>query len=361
VAALALPVMAQESPGVEESDGVVVNPRERAASKAFFIDYYLGSQHTPLVWNGDLQQCHPGVPAPLFEAQVLRRVNYYRGMAGLAPVTLSEEYSRKARAAALLTTLNGLTHRPPASSLCYSADAAQAAANSHLYLGRYGPLAVDGYIKDHNEGFNDNYHVGHRRWLFLPQLQVIGTGDIPGREDMLPASAIWIVDRSIHEPRPQTREPFVAWPPPGYVPYVVVYPRWSFSLAGADFSMAEVHMTQNGEEIGVHVEALYEWIPTEPTLVWVPLGLDSWDEWPQPQRDTTYTVTITNINVDDRWLTFSYDVTIYDPAAPDEVPVSEEISAPDEVAAVVSPTAPPPPSTSFPRPRNIRPRGFVAR
>jgi hypothetical protein len=343
---------ASEDSDVDRTDNVVVNLRDRTASRTFFVDHYLASQHTPQPWNGNAQLCNPGLPDPRFEEQVLQRVNYYRIMAGLAPVTLSEEYSRKSREAALLTTLNGLTHRPPATSRCYSADGAQAAANAHLYLGRYGPRAVDGYIKDHNEGFNDNYHVGHRRWLLLPQLQVIGTGDIPGSEDLLPASAIWIVDRSIHDPRPQTREPFVAWPPPGYVPYFVVYPRWSFSLAGADFSGAEVHMTQNGQEIEVAVEALYEWNPTEDTLVWIPSGMDSWDEWPQPGRDTTYTVTITNINVDSRWLTFSYDVIIYDPAAPEEAPeeVSEEVS--EDVSAVVSPL--------FPRPGAIRPRGLLS-
>src|SRR5690606_16792170 len=102
-------------------------------------------------------------------------------------------------------------------------------------------------------------------WILLPQLRVMGTGDVPGSETFNPANALWVVDKSVHDPRPQTREPFVAWPPPGYVPYRVVYPRWSFSYAGADFSHTTVHMAQNGEEVAVEVEPLYVWEPTEPT------------------------------------------------------------------------------------------------
>ena len=38
------------------------------------------------------------------------------------------------------------------------------------------------------------------------------------------------------------RDGFVAWPPPGFVPYQTVYPRWSFVLRGADFTNATVTM-----------------------------------------------------------------------------------------------------------------------
>jgi hypothetical protein len=44
--------------------------------------------------------------------------------------------------------------------------------------------------------------------------------------------------------------------------------------------------------------------------------MHSRDDWPQPEEETTYTVTLSNIKVGDRWLTFSYDVTIFDPMTP---------------------------------------------
>lgn len=295
---------------------ILVHPQEREASLLFYRTHYLMSGLVSQAWNGDAQRCDPGQTDPAFRAAVQRRLNYYRGMAGLAPVTLSEEYNRKAQQAALITTINGLSHKPSPTARCYSAEGAQAAANSHLYIGRFGPPAIDGYIQDHDEGFNDNYHVGHRRWILLPQLQVMGTGDIAGSQTIFPTNALWVVDGSIRNPRPSTRDGFVAWPPPGYVPYTVVYPRWSFSYPEADLSRAAVHMRRGDMDVGVEVESLYEWAPTEPTLVWIPLGMDSRDAWPQPAADTTYTVTISNIKVGERWLTFAYTVTIFDPMAP---------------------------------------------
>lgn len=300
----------------DAAPAILVHPQDREASLLFYRTHYLLSGLVSDGWNGDAQRCDPGETDVAFRQAVLRRLNYYRGMAGLAPVTFSDEYSRKAQQAALITTVNGLNHKPSPTARCYTADGAQAAANSHLYIGRFGPAAIDGYIQDHDEGFNENYHVGHRRWILLPQLRVMGTGDIAGSDSVFPTNALWVVDTSMRDPRPSTRDGFVAWPPPGFVPYSVVYPRWSFSHPEADFSRAVVHMRRGDVEIEVKVEPLYEWKPTEPTLVWIPLGMHSRDPWPQPDGDTTYTVTLSNIKVGERWLTFAYNVIIYDPMAP---------------------------------------------
>ncbi len=310
LAAAMLPLQAEPS----NDPTPLVNPKDRQAAVNFYHDFYRPGESPPAQWSGNPTICTPGMTSEDFRAAVLSRINYYRGMAGLQPVTFADESNRKAQAAALITVLNGLSHKPPPTARCYTASAAQGAVNSHLYLGRFGPAAIDGYIQDHDETVNHNYHVGHRRWIFYPQLQEMGTGDIPGTESIPPANALWVVDGNLRGPRPVTREPFVAWPPPGFVPYPVVYPRWSFAYPGADFAQAVVHMAQDGVEIPVRQEDLYEWKPTEPTLVWVPLGLESRDAWPRPAADTVFTVTISNIFVADRWLSFSYNVTVFDPA-----------------------------------------------
>jgi hypothetical protein len=313
----ALPLQAQSSDAEADAPpAVLVHPQDREASLQFYRTHYLMSGLVSQTWTGDAARCDPGETDPAFRQAIQRRLNYYRGMAGLALVTLNDEYNRKAQQAALITTINGLSHKPSTAARCYTAEGAQAATNSHLYIGRFGPAAIDGYIQDHDEGFNENYHVGHRRWILLPQLQVMGTGDIAGSETIFPTNALWVVDATMRDPRPATRDGFVAWPPPGYVPYTVVYPRWSFSYPEADFSRATVHMRRGDAQIEVAVEALYEWKPTEPTLVWIPAGMHSRDPWPQPEGDTTYTVTLSNIKVGERWLTFSYNVTIFDPMAP---------------------------------------------
>jgi glucose uptake protein GlcU len=48
------------------------------------------------------------------------------------------------------------------------------------------------------------------------------------------------VDSKFGQARPSTRNIYVAYPPPGYVPYKLVWPRWSFAYPGANFANASV-------------------------------------------------------------------------------------------------------------------------
>src|SRR6185312_8522029 len=114
---------------------------------------------------------------------------------------------------------------------------ASAAANSNLALGSFGPDSITGYINDFGA---NNTEAGHRRWLLYPQTQTMGTGDIPAGNGFTNANATWVLDGNYGTARPATRDGFVAWPPPGYVPYPVVFARWSFAYPNADFSTATV-------------------------------------------------------------------------------------------------------------------------
>jgi uncharacterized protein YkwD len=290
---------------------LTVNPQNRAASRAFFNTYYLAPD-AAINWTGDRAVCIAGDTDLAFRDAVLLRLNYYRAMAGVpATVTFSDTYNAKDQQAALMMSANEqLSHDPPTTWTCYSADGAQAAGNSNLALGYFGRNAIDGYMKDPGSG---NGFVGHRRWILYPQSRIMGTGDLPftgGRT----ANALWVIDYDHYsDPRPPTREAFVAWPPPGYVPYQVVFPRWSFSYAGASFSSATVTMTQGGAAVPVAMEALGNGYG-ENTLVWIPLGLGHSQSWPKPAKDTTYLVTISNVSIGAGTRTFTYQVTVFDPA-----------------------------------------------
>jgi hypothetical protein len=140
----------------------------------------------------------------------------------------------------------------------------------------------------------------------------MGTGDVPRAAPNLAANALWVIDDSPVTPTPETREPFVAWPPPGYVPYQLTYPRWSFSYGNADFSSASVSMTENGAPISTSLEPVVGGMGDN-SLVWIPKGLSNLAIWPQPASDVKYEVTIDNVLIGGAPRSFSYDVYIFDP------------------------------------------------
>lgn len=284
-----------------------IDPGDRQASLDFFNNVYRASEGIPLEWTGNHANCDPGETSTAFRNAVLLRINYFRAMAGVpGTIQLSEEYNRKAQQAALMMSVNGqLSHNPPPSWLCYTAEGAEAAGSSNLYLGVNGPTAITGYIQDPGSG---NYPVGHRRWILYPQTRSMGTGDIPGSGSYWSSNALWVFDENMWGPRPYTREEYVAWPPPGYIPYQVVFSRWSFAYAGADFSQASVTMSSGGQAVPVTIQPVVNGYG-ENTLVWVP----GTSFGTPPPADTAYDVTVSGVLIDGTPRDFTYQVILFDP------------------------------------------------
>lgn len=198
---------------------------------AFEVEF--GGAPPPLGWTGSVSGCDPGSTSRAHQEATLSRVNWYRAMAGVVPrVALNDEFSSYAQAAALTMYASGrLDHEPDGGFACMTEWSFEGASRSNLHLGVHGPGAIDGYMED--EGA-DNGSVGHRRWILLPELAEIGTGDTKGSNALLVIS-----DRE--NLRAGTREhDMVMWPPPGYVPRATIYRRWSVSA-------------RTGFERGVHV------------------------------------------------------------------------------------------------------------
>ncbi|MBI5879298.1 MAG: CAP domain-containing protein [Chloroflexi bacterium] len=295
-------------PIIWRSDNVfAVNPQSRQASLDFYNRYYVPAGPPPN-WTGTQNPCNPGATDAAFRDAVLLRINYFRAMAGVsATVTFSGTFNQKAQASALMMSANiSLSHAPPVWWTCYTAAGAEAAGSSNLALGAYGWDAMSLYMKDPGSG---NTAAGHRRWILYPQTREMGTGDIPGGTT---ANDLWVFDGRYGSPRPATREEYVAWPPPGYVPYTVVYPRWSFAYGGANFSGATVQMTSNGSGVSLAQSAVANGYG-ENTLVWIPLGLNSSASWTVPLTDTTYVVNVQNVLVNSVSRSFSYSVTVFNP------------------------------------------------
>ena len=286
-------------------------PADRQAALDLYLQEYLSYTGMPINWTGSHSACDPGVTDPAFRAGVLRRINYYRAVAGVpAGITFSDASNLRAQAAALMMSANNaLDHTPPSTWLCYSDLGAEGAGSANLAGGAYGWNAISLYMKD--PGVNNSF-TGHRRWILYPQTQHMGTGDIPYTSGYMAANALVVFDEHMWEPRPPTREEFVAWPPPGYVPYPVVYPRWSFSCPGADCSAAVVSMSSVGSALPVSLSPVVDGFG-ENTLVWISLGLSDGADWPKPAADTTYTVNIQNVLVDEQARSFTYGVIVFDP------------------------------------------------
>ena len=188
--------------------------------------------------------------------------------------------------------------------------AAEAAGKGNLSLASAGPEAIFNYMLD----AGDNKDVGHRRWVLYPQTREMGTGDVPATGSLNSANALWILDANAGGPRPATRQPYVAWPPAGYVPYQLVFPRWSFSVAGADFSQAFITVRRDGAAVAVAVGSVVAGFG-ENTITWTIEGKDPAARvtLARPASDVAYAVEITNVLVGGASQSYRYTVTAFDP------------------------------------------------
>ena len=285
--------------------GLTVDLLHRESSAAFFHQRYVISEPVEIAWTGNHVACDEGIVSPAFRKAVRQRLNYFRLMAGVPSVQFDPEFNRLAQKGALMLSVNDrISHATDPSWVCYSEDGASGAKYSALYLGVYGWKAIDGYIED---GGDSNFFVPHRRDLLFPWTEAMGSGDIPPVEGYKAANAVWVVGPMADE-RPVARDGFVAWPPPGYVPYQVVYPRWSLSYLDANFSLATASMTLEGQEVPVTVREVVDGV-AESTIVWEPqIALGQ-----PPQKDLWYTLRVDGVQVGEFEHNLSYVVIVYNP------------------------------------------------
>lgn len=297
--------------------GFSVDITHREEVRSFYNAVYARRASVRSEWTGRVSECLAGDTSQAYKDAVLTRLNFYRAMIGVpASVTFRADYSLRAAEAALIMSANDeISHFPEEGWICFSSLGAEGADNSNLALGSAGTDAIDAYIVD----AGPNYRVGHRRWVVYPKTQVMGTGDIdpPDGSDEQRANSLWIFDDHFGDPRPKTRESFVAWPPPGYVPHTLVYPRWSFQISGANFTNAVVTVSSNGVPLPVHKEKV-ETGYGENAIVFVPHGIAPQARmfWPKPAEDIRYSVQIENIVLRGSLTNYAYDVIVFDPQKP---------------------------------------------
>jgi hypothetical protein len=309
------PTILEPSASAPRADAAaIINTTSRQAVVDAYNTRLVPAMNVAPGWTGSIAGCVPGTTTAAYEAATLQAVNYYRAMAGLPDnITFDGTFNNKDRQSALMTIAQGqLSHSPPASFACYTADGAEAASKSNLAIGAGGATSIGLYMEDAGSG---NTAVGHRRWILYPPQSVMGSGSTSGVNGFFFGSnSLWVL--GIFGQRPASPE-IVAWPPPGFVPRQTVWPRWSFAVntgSSVNLLSATVTMTRNGQPIGVTVLPPEFQSPApsigDNTIVWEPQGLSH----PAGMQDTNYQVTISNVIVGGVQRSFTYNVTVIDPA-----------------------------------------------
>ncbi|MCB9508024.1 MAG: CAP domain-containing protein [Myxococcales bacterium] len=197
-------------------------------------------------------RCDPGTIDPTAHEDAMRRLNLFRWLVGLEPASENAANARLAQYASVMFAVNDqLSHFPPTSWDCYTAEGAEAAGSSNIAWG-YSTAAstVDGYVGD--EGVPS---LGHRRWCLFPDLDDVGFGHYDD------GGAMWSFG-STSRPRVD----FVGYPPPGPVPTSAIMGEWSFStdasLSGATIEVTDlatgssVPLTQDLKDSGYGQETI---------------------------------------------------------------------------------------------------------
>lgn len=308
-----------------------IDTTQRPLVQAFYKSVYNGSNHTTPTWTGSIADCEAGTTDPAFRQAILARINYFRAMAGVpATIRLDENLSTKAQQAALMMSANhNLSHYPSSSWDCYSAEGAEAAGNSNLSWGTYGPEAISSYMDDYG---SNNAQVGHRAWLLKPQQSTMGTGDVPASSYYRAANAIWVTASSDNTTA-TLRDPYIAWPPQGYMPYSITPNRWSLEKPGADFTNAQITVSQAGVEQNITVESY-----SNGRLVWHLADRDpnQSSAWPRPTQDTAYDVSVSNISTANGTEDYQYRVTIFDPLQDTADTLAAEVDGSNQPSAGIS-------------------------
>lgn len=172
--------------------------------------------------DNDTSPCAPGQVPEAAQQNGIRRVNLYRWLVGLAPVTEATALLDNQQACAVLMhDLGTITHNPPSDATCYSAAGAGAAGSSNLAYGAGLADSVDLYVAD-----NGVASLGHRRWVLNPRMGETAFGFIPNYSCMY----------SFSQNGAGTTLPYVSWPPAGYVPLDAARGRYSLTLFADGFT-----------------------------------------------------------------------------------------------------------------------------
>lgn len=237
-------------------------------------------------WTAGPTMCDPGTMAADAIDDTLRRVNMYRWLAGLPPVSHDASRHDELMECAHMMSVNGmLSHMPPSSWTCYTSGGASAAGRSNIALGYPTPgAAIDGYMAD-----SRTPSLGHRRWILGARLGTVEIG-FAGRGQCLGVFAGGGTgDRA-----------WTAYPNQGFAPMETARYTWSFHVESIRLNAdATAEVVRVSDGMSLPVDSYYiEGFGPPTSLGFTPNG------W-SPAAGETYRVTIRSTSAGD----VTYEVT----------------------------------------------------
>ncbi|MBR9998788.1 MAG: CAP domain-containing protein [Cyclobacteriaceae bacterium] len=292
---------------------------EKSEAIDLYETHYAGTRISRISWNGSVQSCDPGKLSTDLLQRAETRINYFRRSAGLKPITLSEEFNKKAQLTALMMTANDqISHTPGKNWKCFTETGSEGAKNSNLGISDFENFPdmsfITGFILDYG---SINNNIGHRKWMLNSKAELMGYGATGKHE------AIYVTGLNTTTV-PETPE-FIAYPPAGYFPHHLIFEKWSFALPAdkkVDFRKAKVEMTDGqGRKMNVRILSTEDPWYFDPTIVWQAEDLFTQDEIKYVKNslaergylDKPITVRITGVQGDSEKKDFTYRVVPFDP------------------------------------------------
>jgi hypothetical protein len=183
--------------------------------------------------------CDPGSMPRDAVDDALVRINMFRWMVGLGPVSDQDGANATAQSCAVLESRAGWPgpgnpdpHHPAMSVACYSPQGAAGAGSSNISWGTGSAAdAIDNFMIDNG----NESTLGHRRWIMNPPLGPVGVGFYSD------AMCLGVFGMS----GGGAALDFHAYPPPGPIPDAIANGYWSFTGHRASpTSMTTVTMTR---------------------------------------------------------------------------------------------------------------------
>jgi hypothetical protein len=231
-------------------------------------------------WSGATASCTAGDMTADARANALRLVNLYRWLAQLpAVVTDPAKDAMDMQCALMMRANNMISHTPPTTWLCYTADGATAAGSSNVSSGQ-AVSSVDLYMIDPG---NDTT-LGHRRWVLSNSLGPIGIGGTDR------ASCMWTLSGT-----GRAGKQWMAWPAAGIIPLQAMRSGgnvdstgWSVQSDNINLANAQVTVMMDGAAQPVTVTQLDQNYGAKYAIRFNPSG------W-ATQAGKTYSVAVSNI------------------------------------------------------------------